>query len=292
VGWSSPVARLAHNQQVEGSNPSPATNQIKKMPAQHSKPRPLAPLPAATQQLIASMAASSEIAKYNWKDRGVAPRGYITGMAITWSTVLRKWMNNNSAALEMAKANSHDPNKDALSWYKGVFDEHKMIIDVDGVDTLRSLFVLQIGHGMRESSGKHCVGRDMSADNVDPMTCEAGLFSMSWNASSSSPEIQKLFDEYSHERGSLICAGSHFAEGVNCSAAEWRCYGTGAGRSYQQLAKSCPQFAVETSAIALRKLRKHFGPINRYEVEVRDEANFLLLSVQDLILGKDAPEVA
>jgi hypothetical protein len=46
----------------------------------------------------------------------------------------------------------------------------------DGVDTLRHLFALQLGLGMRESSGQYCCGRDMSADNVSAETCEAGLF--------------------------------------------------------------------------------------------------------------------
>ena len=143
---------------------------------------PLEPLPAETQQTIASMAATSQIAKYDWKNRGVAPRGYMTGMAIAWSTVVRKWMLGNSAALEMARANTHDAGHDALSWYKDIFDQHGMVIDVDGIDTLRSLFTLLMELGMRETSGRYCCGRDMSADNVTPETCEAGLFRMSQNA--------------------------------------------------------------------------------------------------------------
>ena len=31
AGWSSPVARWAHNPKVVGSNPTPATNQINKL---------------------------------------------------------------------------------------------------------------------------------------------------------------------------------------------------------------------------------------------------------------------
>ncbi len=253
-------------------------------------PPPIQPLPAATQQTIASMASTSKIAKYNWKNRGVAPRGYITGMAIAWSTVARKWTLGDTSAMEMAKANTHNADKDALSWYKAIFDQHGMANEADGIDTLRHLFVMQIGHGMRESSGKHCVGRDQSASNTDAMTCEAGLFSLSWNASSCSSEMQKLYDEYAHSGAVMICAASHFAEGVSCTAAEWQCYGSGAGRDYQRLAKACPQFAIESSAIALRKLRQHFGPINRKEVEIKNEADDLLLSVQNLVF-EDAPSV-
>jgi hypothetical protein len=251
-------------------------------------PQPLEPLPAATQQTIASMAAQSKIAKYNWKNRGVAPRGYITGMAISWSTVARKWALGNSSALEMARANTHDAAHDALSWYDGIFDELGMVIDVDGIDTLRSLFTLQIGHGMRESSGRHCCGRDQSAENVAAETAEAGLFQMSWNASGCSGEIQKLFDEYAPGKSAPICAASYFSEGVKCTAAEWACYGSGPGRDYQELAKRCPQFAVESTLIALRNLRKHFGPITRYEAEVRQDANDLLLAIQT-VLFEGAP---
>ena len=38
--------------------------------------------------------------------------------------------------------------------------------DVSGTDTLRHLFVLMIGLGMRESSGRYCEGRDQSASNT------------------------------------------------------------------------------------------------------------------------------
>jgi hypothetical protein len=41
-----------------------------------------------------------------------------------------------------------------------------------------------LGHGMRESSGRHCEGRDLSADNVQSDTAEAGLFQTSYNAHS------------------------------------------------------------------------------------------------------------
>ena len=99
--------------------------------------------------------------------------------------------------------------------------------------------------------------------------------------------MQKLFDEYAQGRSATICAASYFSEGVTCSAADWQCYGTGPGREYQRLAKSCPQFAVEVTLIGLRSLRKHWGPLNRYEAEVRQDANDLLLSVQQLIT--DAP---
>src|SRR5262245_7918892 len=153
--------------------------------------------------------------------------------------------------------------------------------DQAGPNTLRHLLVLQMGLGMRESSGRHCEGRDMSADNVSSDTAEAGLFQMSWNASSSSGEMQKLMDQYMSEPPQ--CALDIFRQDVSCTESEWDCYGTGRGYDYQKLAKSCPQFAVETTAIGLRNLRQHWGPINRYEVEVMPEADNMLRAVQALM---------
>jgi hypothetical protein len=57
-----------------------------------------------------------------------------------------------------------------------------------------------MGLGMRESSGQHCEGRDMSADNVSSDTAEAGLFQMSWNASGCSTVMQTVLDQYSRTR--------------------------------------------------------------------------------------------
>jgi putative peptidoglycan binding protein len=238
-----------------------------------------------TLSLILEAAEESSIADYEWEDRGQAPAGYTKGMALAWSTVVRKWYNGDSSAMEMAKANTHDGDIDALSWYAGIFNSMGMDNSVDGLDTLRHLFVLLWGLGMRESSGQHCCGRDMSADNVSSETAEAGLFQMSWNASNCSPEMQKLFDEYAEgcDDETWQCLLEYFREDVDCSESDWDCYGSGDGYEYQEMAKSCPQFAVETCLIGLRNLRQHWGPINRREVEVKREVDELLAVIQEII---------
>ena len=246
-------------------------------------PALLPPLDQDTIDTITNLAAASEIARYGWRDRGTAPIGYTKGMAIAWSTVVRRFMAGDSSALEMARADTRIDSVDALSWYSSAFDELGMDNSQDGIDTLRHLWVLLMGLGMRESSGKHCCGRDMSADNVTADTAEAGLFQTSWNASSCSLEMQKLLDEYSQQSDPPQCALDTFAEGVSCSSSDWQSYGSGGGRTYQDLAKKCPQFAAEMTAVGLRSLRKHWGPINRSEAEVRSEADHLFKAIQDLI---------
>ena len=239
-----------------------------------------APLPI---EAITAIASASSIARYQWRNRGRAPAGYINGMAVAYATVCLKLYAGDSAAREMAKANSHLADKDALSWYAGIFDGHGLGNDADGISTLRHLFVLLLGLGMRESSGRFCEGRDRAAKNVSADTAEAGLFQMSWNAHRSSGEIPKLFEHYSAAKGSDLCARAIFAEGVKCSAKNLENYGTGKGRQFQELCKTCPQFAVESAGVGLRHLRKHWGPINRREAEVRVEADEMFFAVQELI---------
>jgi hypothetical protein len=46
------------------------------------------------------------------------------------------------------------------------------------------------------------------------------------------------------------------------------------------MSKAYPQFHVEFTAVGLRVLRQHWGPINRKEVELRQEAYELLRDVE------------
>jgi Putative peptidoglycan binding domain len=243
----------------------------------------LPPLTAEQRTQIYHIVNTSDAIDYSWKDRGTSPSGYVHGMAFGFVTVLRKHQLNYSAAVEMAEANTWDPDYDALSWYADIFANRQMDNSLPGLDTLRHLWTLLYGLGMRESSGQHCCGRDMSADNVSADTAEAGLFQMSWNARTSSPQMQRLFDEYSQDKAFEQGGEKLFKENVTCSSSDWECYGSGPGFYYQRLAKVSPQFACETAAIGLRNLRQHWGPINRKEAEVRPEVNDMLLEIQEYI---------
>ena len=150
--------------------------------------------------------------------------------------------------------------------------------EVAGLDTLRHLFVLLMGLGMRESSGRHCEGRDMSADNVASDTAEAGLYQTSYNAHTCCDEFVKVMEEY--ETGKWPGYLEEFAEDVTCSSSDWSCYGSGDGFAFQELCKNAPAFAVESCALVLRNRRQHYGPINRREAELRQEADRMLLAVQ------------
>ena len=227
---------------------------------------------------VAAIAMDSEIAKYSWRDRGVAPTGYIQGFALTWAQVVRKFYDNDLAVEEMARASSNNPEEDVLAWYEEEFENCGMANAVDGLDTLRHLFALLLGLGMRETSGQHCCGRDTSADNTTSDTAEAGLYQTSYNAHVSSPEFDVVMNQYAAgEWNGFI---EYFRKEVECSESNWECYGSGRGYDFQRLVKSKPALAVETCALTLRNLRQHYGPINRREAELKREAEWMLLDVQ------------
>jgi hypothetical protein len=136
---------------------------------------------------------------------------------------------------------------------------------------------MMMGLGMRESSGRYCEGRDMSASNMASDTCEAGLFQTSWNIRSGSPVIEPLiFDFWNNPNGFL----PQFKEGITASANNLNSYGTGDGVRYQFLSRFAPLFHVMVTGVGMRVLRQHWGPINRREVTLKKEADDLLKDVQ------------
>ena len=229
---------------------------------------------------IRQAAKTSPVADINWPQRGRAPIGYVEGMAVTFGRVHCKLKASDPTVAAMAVAATADAGRDALAHYAGQFDALGMSNAAAGIDTLRHLFVLMMGLGMRESSGKHCEGRDMSADNVTADTCEAGLFQTSFNARSAHPLLTPLFMAYQANPSGFL---DIFKQGVRCSAASLQNFGDGDGRDFQKLSKDCPAFAAEFAALGLRNMRTHWGPITRHEAEPRRECDALFLKVQQIV---------
>jgi hypothetical protein len=250
---------------------------------EHQEPIPPPP-PALTEHeitAICEIANDSAIASYSWRDRGVAPVGYTQGMACAFAQSMKKLAAGHPAVVEMAKART-DSDKDALNIYRKNFASIGMTNEEPGIDVLRHLYALMLGSGMRESSGRHCEGRDQSASNTTSDTAEAGLFQTSWNAhSASDPAFSNLMAEYSQGANKATCYLEEFDDGVSCSSSEWSCYGSGDGYRFQLLCKECPAFAVETHGLTLRNLANHYGPIIRKEVELKSDAEHMFRLVQD-----------
>jgi hypothetical protein len=225
------------------------------------------------------IANESRIADYSWDARGVAPTGFVQGMALSFAQTYKKLKANHPAAIRMAKARTNS-DKDVLNLWRDEFEDLGMSNERAGIDTLRHLYAFMLGSGMRESSGQHCCGRDQSASNYDASTCEAGAFQTSYNASSASnPEFDYLMDEYLEglSPGYLDA----WSEDVSCSSSDWDNYGSGRGEDFQALCKNAPAFSAETHALTLRDLCNHYGPVIRFEVELKADAEEMFRAVQD-----------
>jgi len=245
-------------------------------------------LPQDQARRIVALAEDSDISDYSWKDRGVLPKGYTAGIALCFGLAATRLMQGHPTALTAAQADRNNPDDDALTWYRDKFAAHNMDNSQDGIDTLRHLFVLMLGLGARESSGRYCEGRDMSATNTSADTAEASMYQTSWNIRSCSPAIPPLLREYWANPNGFLPT---FQNGVDLDTDDLGNFGSGDGAKFQFLSKYCPAFHAFVTAIGLRYLRQHWGPINRSEVEIRQEADEMLLDVQHLLSENSAENV-
>jgi len=275
------VARVqAKMAELAGPSPQPAAAPLAKALAAEIALPTTTLLPQGMVDKIYDLAKASKVARYKWNDRGRAPIGYTKGMAVVFALIYSKLKADDPIATAMAAADTGSKETDALTWYQARFQANKMNNAVAGADTLRHLFVLLTGLGMRESSGKYCEGRDKSAQNITSDTAEAGLFQMSYNIHKASPHIDKLIADYSAKPDGFL---SIFQEDVVCGHDNFVNYGDGAGAAFQELCKSCPAFSVEAAAIGLRVLRKHWGPINSRAAEILTDADDLFRQVQSIV---------
>lgn len=239
------------------------------------------------QAHIEQIAANSTIANNDWDGRGMAPVGYTMGVACAFANAYRQFLIGYPPAVEMAKANTHNSDKDVMAWEAGRFNSAGMSNEKAGVDTLRHLWAYLLGLGMRESSGEHCCGRDQSASNTSADSCEAGAWQTSYDAHGCSPNWDMLFDAFNTGSESDNPQGflDTFEQGVSCSNSEWDCYGssTSNGYQHQKMSKSQPAYAAEVACITLRCLRQHYGPVIRREVEIEPAADAMLHEVQNYI---------
>jgi len=229
---------------------------------------------------IRQAAVDSAISTFSWADRGRGPIGYYKGMALSYGRVLCKLKANDPAAKAMAKAVGSNPHIDALAFLKAQFEAIGLGQTTAGRAVLRKVFVLLTGLGMRESSGRYCEGRDRSTDNTTADDAEAGLFQTSFNAHAACARMDELFSRYRQQPSGFLEA---FKQGVICSASDFENFGTGDGAEFQRLSKAAPAFAVEFAAVGLRHLRKHWGPINRGEVQLRADAEVLYRAVEEIV---------
>jgi hypothetical protein len=229
------------------------------------EPPPVQAAPTVTVEDLRALAKNSTCSKTNFKERGVAKAGYFEGMVLTYARALCN--PTRSDVILTSKKPGADKTRDALSHY-GLNPENP----------LRTTWQLLIGLGMRESSGRYCVGRDASASNLEHDTTEAGLFQTSYNSRKADPVLVELYDKY--KSNSAGCLLDIFKAGVSCNAANLKNHGEGEGVRYQKLNKECPAFAAEYAAVMTRVRRNHYGPYNIKSAQLINSCEDLLKEVE------------
>ena len=225
---------------------------------------------SSAEERVATYAAQSDCAKYEWDDRGLAPVGYIKGMALTYAKSVCEMKRGVDSAARLFAQPNEEPSYDALAWY----GENA----ASSMERLRTVYALAIGLGMRESSGNPTEGRDKTIAHPTPETAEAGLFQTSFDSFTKSGWFPSLFSAY--KANPSTCRLAVFLEGVRPKHED--VLGTGAAADYQTTMKACPALAVEYAVIMLRINRAHFGPINRRKAELRRECRAMLQGIESL----------
>jgi len=285
-----PTAPLPTVTTIPSSSPKPS---VSPSPTPTTSPSPAPsqmPSSGIYREKIMEIASTSACAKVSWKNRGRAPAAYMKGMALSFARGLCRQQKElgfkNAPGALMSRASSGNSAKDALAHYSDVLANAGMpAVNQSGPDTLRVLFTLGIGLGMRESSGKYCVGYDTTASSHTANSSEAGLFQASYDSIGATPELKELYQEY--QANPQRCHLDIFKQGVSCTNQGIIGAGT-AGGDYQAFNKQCPAFAAEYAMTLIRVLRSHFGPINRKEAEVIPACEVMLGDIENFVIGDRA----
>lgn len=238
---------------------------------------------AEFQKKVFAITDASKCSKYSWNDRGTTKKSYYRGMALTYAKAYCSPNQIVSAARN--KPESKFDTTDVLSWYNSNYNKLGLTNDVAGRNTQRNVWTLLIGLGMRESSGRYCCGRDMSANFSSANSAEAGLFQSSYGSKRSSDELVNLFEKY--KKSKKGCYLDVFKEGFTCSESNLKNWGEGAGFEWQKLSKECPAFSAEWAAILVRKsggTKGEYGPLRTKKAELNKDCHNMLSQVENVIL--------
>jgi hypothetical protein len=240
------------------------------------------------KQQIMNIAASSQCARVNWKQRGIAPKAYFRGTALVYAKALCQ--SQNDYVKIASKGIGNDPTRhprDSVAWYDPQFRSLGLSNANDGRTTLRNTYTLMIGLAQRESHGQYCVGRDRSQNYTTHDSAEAGLYQTSWGVRRINPSIlDAMTRSYSNDRRS--CLLEVFREGVSCKPEDAENSGQGPGVAWQELSKSCPAYATEYAAVVVRQgggEKGEFGPIRKKAAELVMSCNSMLEQVENLVLA-------
>lgn len=195
---------------------------------------------------------------YKWKDRSVMPIGFARGVIESYRRARAKGEKGRAIG---------DASKDALAYY-----------GLGQGNELRKTYAFLFGLGMRESSGNYSLGRDYTAKGPQNSSqAESGAWQFSYDSIGADPALRKIYSYY--QENPQECLTAFYAEGVKVNTTGY-ITSPQAGYEFQKFMRSCPAAQAEYAAVMIRVNRKHFGPINRVEVEYRKECEDLLASYE------------
>lgn len=231
------------------------------------------------------------IFEFPWH-RGVAPVGYVKGMALCYARMLCKAQRGDPIATAMDVVVTDGHNQDALEWFKRELEAAAPPVDGEKYPQLFRLFVVLMGLGMQESTGHYFCGYDTTAKlKPDAYSAEAGAFQASWalNHFIDAAVGNMVAAPYTaNSEAPENCFADIFAVGAGKpSTTDLKNFGAGDGLAYQRLAKSCPAYAATFAALGLRVQKSHWGTLSDHsQVQIRPEATELFRRVQVVVATK------
>lgn len=254
---------------------------------------------------IIKIVNESEVLNYNWKDRGIAPKGFLYGLSLVYAkaySIFKHGFQHGVSASEedefifaMIKPINSDSKNDAIAKYSHLLTEHGANLSIENETILRSVFTLLFGLGMRESSGKYCTGWDRgkltgwgNPEKVvmpTSINSEAGLFQVSYDIGFSSGTLERLYELYKRRGDDPFL--DYFRQQVKCSSSQLENFGEGEGVNYQVFCKTHPSFAVMSTAMMLRQKARHWGPIRKDTLEIITQVWSLLIDIENEINNDD-----
>jgi hypothetical protein len=208
---------------------------------------------------------------YYWKNRGRAPKSYVNGMALMYAKQVCGQGTDFIKPNTITGRNTLNRRyEDGLKYYG---------ISGNQLNT----YTFLIGLGMRESTGKYCVGRDRSQNFTKSDNAEAGIYQMAYVARVFNKELKPLYMKY--KNGELSCELEIFKKSpIKCTSYDAKTFGTGEGARWQELMKRCPAASAQWAAILMRSQLRHFGPIKRREVEFKTQCRDMLSEVEKVAI--------
>jgi len=231
---------------------------------------------------LRSIVSGSSCARFNWSGRGNAPAGYTQGLALTFARAVCNPSRSDIVFVSSARTSGSE---DVLNFYKSQFTAAGLSNEESGVNTLRHIYTLLFGLGMRESSGAYCCGRDLSSGFSSASSAEAGPFQTSYGSKASCSLLEPLFESWQNADTSK-CNLAVWKQGASCPSHDAKNWGTGPGEEWQALTKACPTFAAEWAAALLRTSggsKGEWGPLRTGAAQVRPECDSMLQQVQNAI---------